>query len=76
MRSNGTARFPKSDPESMLRGRSRPTFHHSRLILHFFAEFPELTVERKDGDVVIPWHGLGRAKENEEFTLWIIDATD
>jgi hypothetical protein len=38
----------------------------ARLILHLFAEFPELTAEQKDGDVAIPWHGLGRARENKD----------
>jgi hypothetical protein len=47
----------------------------ARLILRLLAEFPELTVQQKDGDVVISWHGRGRVEEGEEFALRLMDAT-
>ena len=39
------------------------------------ADFPGLKIERKDGYVVVPWHGLGQVAESEEFALRLMQAT-
>jgi hypothetical protein len=38
-------------------------------------EFPGIKVERKDGCIVIPWHGLGDAARSEAFALRLHELT-
>jgi hypothetical protein len=39
------------------------------------AEFPDVKVERKDGYVVLPWHGLGSVEASEAFALRLHEMT-
>jgi hypothetical protein len=44
------------------------------LVSRLLSEFPGLNVEQKDGYVIVPWHGVGRVPQGEEFTLRLIQA--
>ena len=39
------------------------------------AHFPGVTVEHKDGYVVVPWHGLGPVSLSEAFALRLHELT-
>jgi hypothetical protein len=39
------------------------------------AEFPGIMAERKDGYVVLPWHGLGPVDVSEAFALRLHELT-
>jgi hypothetical protein len=39
------------------------------------AEFPGISAERKDGYVVLPWHGLGSVDLSEAFALRLHELT-
>ena len=39
------------------------------------AEFPGIKAERKDGYVVLPWHGLGQMDVSEAFALRLHELT-
>jgi hypothetical protein len=39
------------------------------------AEFPDVEAERKDGYMVLPWHGLGSVDVSEAFALRLHELT-
>jgi hypothetical protein len=44
-------------------------------VLRVLAEFPGIKAERKDGYVVLPWHGLGSVGVSETFALRLHELT-
>ena len=45
------------------------------MVRRVLAEFPDVKVERKDGYVVLPWHGLGSVEASEAFALRLHELT-